>query len=147
MGVNPIPDGYHSVQSYLIIDGAAQALEFYGKAFGATTVLCMKQPDGRVGHAEIQIGDSRVMMADENPQIQAFAPAHYGGSPVNMMIYTADCDAMYRAALAAGAQSLREPADQPYGDRMAGVEDPYGYKWWLATHIKDLSKGELENSL
>jgi len=144
MSVNPIPDGYHSVQAYLIVPGVEQALEFYRKAFGAKTVLCMKHPDGRVAHAEMQVGDCRVMMADEHPDIQAFAPAHYGGSPISMMIYTADCDAMYRAALAAGALGVREPTDQPYGDRVAGVEDPYGYKWWLATHIRDLTKEELE---
>jgi PhnB protein len=104
----------------------------------------MKQPDGRIGHAELQIGDSCIMMADENPQIEAFAPAHYGGSPVSLLIYTEDCDRMYRQAIAAGAKSEREPADQFYGDRMAGIQDPFGYKWFIATHIKDVSKEELE---
>jgi PhnB protein len=127
-----------------MIDRAAKAIEFYKKAFGATERLCMKQPDGRVGHAEIQIGDSCIMMADENPQIEAFAPAHYGGSPVSLLIYTEDCDRMFRQAIAAGAKSEREPADQFYGDRMAGVQDPFGYKWFIATHIKDVSKEELE---
>lgn len=127
-----------------MINGAANAIEFYKKAFGATERLCMKQPDGRVGHAELQIGDSCIMMADENPQIEAFAPTHYGGSPVSLLIYTEDCDRMYRQAIAAGAKSEREPADQFYGDRMAGVQDPFGYKWFLSTHIKDVSKEELE---
>lgn len=144
MAVKPIPDGYHSVQPYLMIDGAVKAIEFYKTAFGATERLCMKQPDGRVGHAEIEIGDSCIMMADENPQLQAFAPTHYGGSSVSLLIYTKDCDAMYKQALAAGARSDREPADQFYGDRMAGVIDPFGYKWFIATHIKDVSKEELE---
>lgn len=144
MVVKPIPDGYHSVQPYLMIDGTAQAIDFYKRAFGATELLCMKQPDGRIGHAEIQIGDSIVMMADENPQIQAFSPAHYGGSPVSLLIYTEDCDRMYRQALAAGAKNEREPADQFYGDRMAGVRDPFGYQWFIATHVKDVSKEELE---
>jgi PhnB protein len=144
MSVNPIPEGYHSIQPYLIVNGAAQAIEFYKYAFGATELFCMKQPDGRVGHAEIQIGDSRIMMADENPQVEALSPAHYGGSPVTLMLYTADCDKMYQQALAAGATSVREPADQPYGDRMAGVKDPFGYKWWIGTHIKDMTKEELE---
>jgi PhnB protein len=144
MAVKSIPDGYHSVQPYLMINGAAKAIEFYKNAFGATERLCMKQPDGRVGHAELQIGDSCIMMADENPQIEAFAPAHYGGSPVSLLIYTEDCDRMYRQAIAAGAKSEREPADQFYGDRMAGVKDPFGYKWFIATHIKDVSKEELE---
>lgn len=144
MAVKPIPDGYHSIQPYLIIDGAAKAIEFYKKAFGATERLCMKQPDGKVGHAEIDIGDSCIMMADEHPQIKAFAPPHYGGSPVSLMIYTKDCDAMYKQALATGATSDREPTDQFYGDRMAGVVDPFGYKWYIATHIKDVSKEDLE---
>src|SRR5579863_4743948 len=129
MAVKAVPDGYHSVQAYLMLDGAAKAIEFYKKAFGATEVLCMKQKDGKVGHAEIQIGDSRIMMADENGAMDAYAPAHYGGSSVSMMIYTDDCDAMYRSAIAAGAASLREPADQPYGDRSSGVKDPFGYTW------------------
>jgi len=144
MAVKPIPDGYHSVQPYLMLDNTAKAIDFYQKAFGATERLRMKQPDGRVGHAEIQIGDSCIMMADENPQIQAFAPKHYGGSAVSLLIYTEDCDGMYQRAIAAGAESLREPADQFYGDRMAGVKDPFGYSWFIATHIKDVSKEELE---
>lgn len=144
MGVKPIPDGYHSVQPYLIFDGAAKALEFYKKAFGASERLCMKGPEGRIGHAEIQIGDSCVMMADENPQIQALAPAHYGGSPISLLIYTEDCDGLYKRAVDAGATSLQEPTDRFYGDRSAGVKDPFGYSWYIATHIKDVSKEELE---
>ena len=139
-----IPDGYHSVQPYLMFDEAAKAIEFYKNAFGASERLCMKKKDGRVGHAEIQIGDSCIMMADESAEMDAFPPVHFGGSPVSLLIYTEDCDAMYRQALEAGAKSVREPADQPYGDRMAGVLDPFGYKWWIGTHIKDLSKEELE---
>ena len=139
-----VPEGYHSVQPYLMVKGAEQAIAFYTKAFGAKQRLCMKQPDGRVGHAEIEIGDSCVMLADENPAIQAFGPQHYGGSPVSLMIYVEDCDATYRQALAAGAKSEREPADQPYGDRMAGVVDPFGYRWYLGTQIKVMSKEELE---
>jgi|SRR5580700_4814948 PhnB protein len=144
--VKPIPDGYHTVQPYLMIDGVVDAIEFYKKAFGATERLCMKQKDGRVGHAEIEIGDSCIMMADPNAQMEAFAPGHYGGSPVSLLIYTGNCDALYHQAIAAGAKGVREPADQPYGDRMSGVQDPFGYKWYIATHIKDLSKEELEKS-
>jgi PhnB protein len=144
MAVKPIPDGYHSVQPYLILNGAAKAIEFYKKAFGATERLCMKQPDGRVGHAELEIGDSCVMMADENPGMEAFGPAHYGGSPVSLLIYTEDCDRLYHQSIAAGAKSEREPADQFYGDRMAGVRDPFGYRWYITTHIKDVSKEDLE---
>ena len=146
MTVKPVPDGYHSVQPYLMLNGAAKAIEFYKNAFGATERFCMKQPDGRIAHAELQLGDSCIMMADENPQIEAFAPAHYGGSPVSLLIYTEDCDRMYHQAIAAGAKSEREPEDQFYGDRMAGVQDPFGYKWFIATHIKDVSKEDLEKA-
>jgi PhnB protein len=140
-----IPDGYHSVQPYLIFKSCVEAIAFYKEAFGATQRLCMKNENGSVGHAEIVIGDSCVMMADESPQMEAFSTEHYGGSPINLMLYAEDCDILYRQAIAAGATSLREPADQPYGDRMSGVTDPFGYKWWIATHIKDLSKDELEH--
>lgn len=144
MPVKPIPDDYHSVQPYLFLNGAAKALEFYKKAFGATERMRAKKKDGRVDHAELQIGDSVIMMADENPEIKAFSAAHYGGSPVSLVIYTENCDGIYKRALSAGATSLREPEDQFYGDRMAGVQDPFGYSWYIATHIKDVSKEELE---
>jgi PhnB protein len=144
MTVKAIPEGYHSIQPYLIFNGAAKAIEFYKKAFCATERLCAKKKDGRVDHAELQIGDSVIMMADENPAINAFGPAHYSGSPISLLIYTENCDAMYRQAVAAGAKSEREPADQFYGDRTAGVKDPFGYKWYIGTHIKDVSKEELE---
>jgi PhnB protein len=144
--VNAIPEGSHSVQPYLIFAGCGEAMEFYKKAFGAREMYCFKSPDGRVGHAEMQIGDSRIMMADEHPQIEAFGAKHYGGSPVSLMLYTEDSDGMYRQALAAGAASLREPADQPYGVRMSGVQDPFGYKWWLGTQIKAMTAGEIEEA-
>jgi PhnB protein len=144
--VNPIPEGCHSVQPYLIFAGCAKAMEFYKAAFGATEVMCMKSPEGVVGHAEMQLGDSRIMMADEHPQIEAYGAKHYGGSPISLMFYTEDCDAMYVRALAAGAESLREPADQPYGDRMAGIQDPFGYKWWIGTSIKKMSVEEMEEA-
>ena len=142
--VKSIPDGYHSVQPYLMFQRCADAIAFYWKAFGAKEKFRMPDKQGRITHAEIEIGDSCVMMADEAPQIDAFSAEHYGGSPVSLLIYTEDCDAMYKQAVASGAKSLREPADQPYGDRMAGVKDPFGYKWWIATHIKDISIQELE---
>jgi PhnB protein len=138
-----IPDGYHSVQPYLMFRNCAQAIAFYGKAFGAKEKFRMERPDGRMGHAEIQIGDSVVMMADETPEAGGVSVEHFGGSPVSLMIYTEDCDAVYKHAIAAGAKSLREPADQPYGDRMSGVTDPFGYKWWIATHIKDVSHQDM----
>lgn len=130
------PNGYHSVQPYLMFKNCAEAIAFYIKAFGATERMRMPNPDGRIGHAEIEIGDSVIMMADEAPQVEAFSIDHFGGSPISLLIYTGNCDATYAQALAAGARSLREPADQPYGDRMSGVKDPFGYKWWIATPIE-----------
>jgi PhnB protein len=130
----------------MMFAGCVKAMEFYAKAFGARELLCMKGPDGLVGHAEMQIGDSHIMMADESPQMDAYGVKHYGGSPISLMLYTEDCDAMYAKALTAGAKSLREPADQPYGDRMAGILDPFGYKWWIGTHIKDMSTVEIKDA-
>lgn len=144
MPVKPIPDGYRTVQPYLMFENAGTAIDFYRRAFGAIERLCMKNGDGRIGHAEIEIGDCVLMMSDESPTIEAWSIQHYGGSPVSFLIYTEDCDALYRRALDAGATGFREPADQPYGDRMAGVKDPFGYRWFLATHIRDVSKEELE---
>jgi len=140
----PIPDGYHSIQPYLHIRGAAKAIDFYKKAFGATERMCMTQPDGRIGHAELQFGDSVIMLADEFPEKNIYSPAHLGGSAVSIMFYVEDCDAVYKQALAAGAKSLSEPADQFYGDRSAGVEDPFGFQWWLGTHVKDVSMEEMQ---
>jgi PhnB protein len=141
--VKPIPDGYHSVQPYLILDDAAAAIDFYQKAFGANQRFRMER-DGRIGHAELEIGDSCIMLADENPEIGARSAKHYGGSPVGLMIYVTDCDATYKQAVAAGATSEREPTDQFYGDRMAGVVDPFGFKWYIGTHIKDVSPEEMQ---
>jgi PhnB protein len=127
-----IPEGYHSVQPYLMFVNSQEAMAFFAKVFGAKEKLCMKTPEGRVAHAELEIGDSVIMIADENPDVQAFATGHYGGSPVSLMVYVDDCDTTYAKAIEAGATSVREPADQPYGDRMAGILDPFGYKWWVA---------------
>lgn len=145
--VKAIPDGYHSVQPYLQIRGAAEAIDFYKKAFGATERMRMAHPDGRVGHAEIQIGDSCVMLADEFPEKGIYGAKHYGGSAVSLMVYVPDCDATYSQAIAAGAKSVREPADQFYGDRMAGVEDPFGFQWHIGTHVKDVSTEELQSAM
>ncbi|HUB19270.1 MAG TPA: VOC family protein [Acidobacteriaceae bacterium] len=145
--VQPIPKGYHSIQPYLYIRGAARAIEFYQQAFGAQEVMRMTQPDGRLGHAEIRIGDSVVMLADERPEKDINGPEHYGGAPFSLMVYVEDCDAVYRKAIAAGATSLREPRDEFYGDRMAGVKDPFGFQWWMATHIKDVSEEEMKAAM
>jgi PhnB protein len=132
----PSRDSYHTLQPYLIHKNCAEALEYYKAAFGATERMRMTQPDGRIAHAEIQIGDSCVMMADEHPAIGAYSPAHYGGSPVSLQFYVEDCDIVFQQAVAAGGKAEREPADQPYGERMAGVIDPSGYKWWMTSPVK-----------
>lgn len=142
--VKAVPEGYHSVQPYLYIRGAAEAIEFYKRAFGASERMRMARPDGRIAHAEIELGDSVVMLADEVPERGVRNPVDLGGSAASLMLYIEDCDAAYRQAIAEGAKSIREPADQFYGDRMAGVEDPFGFQWWIATHIKDVSAEELQ---
>jgi PhnB protein len=145
--VKAIPEGYHSVQPYLHVRGASAAIEYYKQAFGATEIMRMQQPDGRLGHAEIRIGDSVVMLADEYPEKGIHGPAHYGGAPMTLMFYTGDCDATYKKAVAAGSKSVREPADQFYGDRMAGIEDPFGFQWYIATHVKDVSPEEMKAAM
>jgi PhnB protein len=127
--------------------GAAQAIEFYKQAFGATEIMRMPLADGRLGHADIRIGDSVVMLADEAPERGIHGPAHYGGAPMTLMFYTEDCDAIFQKAIGAGSKSLREPTDQFYGDRMAGIEDPFGFQWYIATHVKDLSPEEMKAAM
>lgn len=142
--VNPIPEGYHSVTPYLIIKGAAAAIEFYQKAFGATELFRMAQPDGRVGHAEIRIGDSTIMMADEFPEMGHVSPKTLGGSAVSLMIYVADVDAVFAQALAAGAAEDRPVEDKFYGDRGGSLVDPFGHVWHIATHTEDVSPEEMQ---
>jgi len=141
--VKPIPEGYHSMTPYLCVKGAADAIEFYKKAFGAKELLRMPAPGGKVGHAEIQIGDSRVMLADEFPEMGFVSPQSVGGTPVMMHLYVEDVDATVPKAVAAGAKVTREVADQFYGDRGGQVEDPFGHKWYVATHKEDLSPEEI----
>ncbi len=141
--VKPIPEGYHSVTPYLIVKGAAKAIEFYKQAFGANEILRMGQPDGRVGHAEIQIGNSRIMLADEFPELDARGPESLGGTPVMIHLYVEDVDAMAKQALAAGAKELRPVKDQFYGDRSGMFADPFGHKWNISTHKEDLSDEEI----
>jgi PhnB protein len=138
------PEGYHSVTPYLAIDGAAGAIEFYKKAFGATEVMRMPAPGGNVGHAEIEIDGSRVMLADEYPDIGFRSPKAYGGTPVTLHLYVADVDAVARRAVAAGAKELRPVKDEFYGDRTGSFEDPFGHVWHIATRKEDLSEGELK---
>ncbi len=141
--VKPIPEGYHSVTPYLIVKDAASAIEFYKRAFGATEMFRMAQPDGKIGHAELRIGDSPVMLADEAPEMRAVSPQSLGGTPVTIHLYVEDVDAVVRRALEAGAQLTRPVADQFYGDRNGGVADPFGHVWWISTHKEDLSPEEL----
>jgi PhnB protein len=140
----PIPEGYHTATPYLIVKGAAGAIEFYKKAFGATELLRMAQPDGKIGHAEIKIGDSPIMLADEFPEMGARSPQSLGGSPVSILLYVEDVDRVFNQAVAAGAKVARPVKDQFYGDRIGGVTDPFGHQWYIATHKEDVAPEELK---
>ena len=142
--VKPIPEGYGAVTPYLIVNGAARAIEFYKQAFGATETFRMEAPGGRVGHAEIKIGDSHVMLADEHPEMGARGPQTIGGSPVSLVLYVEDVDATVSRAVEAGAKLTRPVANQFYGDRTGGVEDPFGHAWYVATHVEDVSEEEMQ---
>jgi len=141
--VKPVPDGYHTITPYLSIKGAANAIDFYKKAFGATEVMRMAEPDGRVGHAEVLIGDSRVMLADESPDIDFRSPQSIGGTAVHLHMYVENADAVVGQAVAAGAKVVRPVQDQFYGDRSGSVADPYGHVWHVSTHKEDLSMEEI----
>jgi PhnB protein len=141
--VKPIPDGYHTVTPYLVVQGAAAAIDFYKQAFGASELFRMNGPDGKVGHAEIRIGDSPIMLADESPQMGARGPKSIGGSPISIMLYVEDCDAVVQRAVAAGAKLTRPVQDQFYGDRSGGLEDPFGHTWYIATHKEDVPPEEM----
>lgn len=141
--VKPIPDGYHTVTPYLIVRGGPQALEFYKKALGAVELLRIEAGPGSLGHAEMKIGDSVVMLADEHPQMGYKAPQSYGGTPVSMCLYVEDCDALVGQAVAAGAKIQRAVQDQFYGDRSGTIVDPFGHVWTIATHKEDLSPEEI----
>ena len=147
MAVKPIPDGYHSVTPYLIIDGAARAIEFYKKAFGAQEIVRMPGPDGRIGHAELRFGTSMVMLADENPEMRARGPKFIGGTPVSLMLYVDDVDKVFARAVVEGAIVERPLANQFYGDRTGGVVDPFGHRWYLATHIEDVEPEEMKRRM
>jgi PhnB protein len=144
MPAQPIPPGYHTVTPYLVVRGAAQALDFYTRAFGATELFRMADPSGKVGHAEIRIGDSNVMLADEFPEMGAVSPQTAGGSSVGLYLYVEDVDTLAVQAIAAGATVERPVEDQFYGDRSGTFRDPFGHKWTIATHIADLSPDEIE---
>jgi PhnB protein len=142
--VKGIPEGYHSVTPYLAVDDAAAALEFYKQAFGARERMRMPAPGGKVGHAEIEIGGSCIMLADEYPDIGFRSPRTIGSTPVNLHLYVEDVDAVVPRAVAAGAKKVRPIKDQFYGDRTGTVEDPFGHVWHIATHKEDLAPDELK---
>jgi len=144
--VKPIPEGYHSITPYLIINGAAKALEFYQQAFGATELFRMEH-EGKIGHAEMQIGDSRIMLADEHPDLKYLGPDTLNGSCVNMMLYVSDVDAIFQQALSAGATEQRAIEDKFYGDRMGSLVDPFGHVWHVGTHKEDVTPEEMEKRL
>lgn len=139
----PIPDGYHSVTPYLIVKGAAKAIEFYRQAFGATETFRMPQPDGRIGHAELKIGNSTIMLADEFPERNIRGPESLGGTPVMIHLYIEDVDTVAKRAVAAGAKEIRPIQNQFYGDRSGMFADPFGHQWNIATHVEDLSAEEI----
>ena len=141
--VQAIPDGYHAITPYLSVRGAAQAIEFYKQAFRAEEIMRMPGTGGNIGHAEIEIGQARVMLADEVEALDFMSPQARGGSAVHLHIYVEDVDAMVARASAAGAKVTRPVADQFYGDRTGSIEDPFGHVWHLATHKEDLSEAEM----
>lgn len=145
MAVKPIPDGYHTVTPYLIVKGAAKAIDYYTKAFGATELVRMAGPDGKIGHAEMRIGDSCIMLADEHPEMGAVAPQ--GNSPVGICLYVPNVDVMFNQAVAAGGTVVRPLADQFYGDRSGTLTDPFGHKWTVATHKEDVSPEEMKKRM
>ncbi len=143
MPVKAIPDGYHSVTPYLSIKGASDAIEFYKKAFDAIELFRLDMPGGIIGHAEIQIGNSRIMIADPCDDVSFGDPKSLGGSTVGLYLYVDDVDRMYSQSLTAGANSINPVEDQFYGDRTGTIEDPYGHRWFIATHKEDLTPEEL----
>jgi PhnB protein len=140
----PIPNGFHSLTPYLCVSDAARAIEFYGQAFGATLMMRLADPSGRVGHAELKVGDSVIMLADEHPEYGVRSPQAFGGSPVSLHLYVEDVDAVVARAVAAGAKVVHPVADKFYGDRSGRVEDPFGHVWDIGTHKEDVSPDEVE---
>jgi PhnB protein len=147
MAVKAVPDGYHAVTPYLIIKGAAAAIDYYKRAFGATEIMRMPDPQGRIGHAEIRIGDSVIMLADEHQEMGYRAPGTIGGTTVSIVLYVEDVDAVFDRAIKAGGKAQRPVADQFYGDRMGTLEDPFGHVWTVGSHIEDVSPEEMKRRM
>jgi PhnB protein len=143
MAPKPIPEGYSTVTPYLVIQGAGAAIDYYKKVFGAIERMRMDAPGGMIGHAELTIGGSMIMLADEFPDMGYRGPKAFGGSPVSLMLYVANVDEVFKRALDAGAKPLRPVADQFYGDRMGTLEDPFGHVWTIGTHVEDVSPEEM----
>ena len=145
--VKKIPDGYHSITPYLIVKNGSEAIEYYKKIFGAKEHGRMMTPDGkRIAHAEIEIGNSKLMLADEFPEMNSLSPKTIGGSPVGLFLYVEDVDKVFSQAVAEGAKVLMEVEDQFWGDRYGSLEDPFGHRWSLSTHIKDLTEEEMKKA-
>jgi PhnB protein len=142
--VKPIPDGYPRLSPYLCVDGAADAIEFYETVFGGRERMRLPGPDGKVGHAEIEIGDALIMLADEHPEIGVRSPKAYGGTGTTLSLYVEDVDAVMERAAAKGATVLRPARDEFYGDRSGQFEDPFGHRWTVATHIEDVTPEEMQ---
>jgi PhnB protein len=143
--VKPIPEGYPRVTPYLIVEGASAAIDFYTSVLGATERMRMEAPEGRIGHAELDLGDSVIMLADESPEMDARGPRTVGGSPVSLHVYVEDADATFERALEAGAKTLQPVQDKFYGDRSGSFEDPFGHRWHVATHVEDVPAEEMES--
>jgi PhnB protein len=141
--VNPIPEGYPRVTPYLIVGDGAAAIDFYVSVLGATERMRMAGPDGKVGHAELNIGDSVIMLADEHPEMNAVGPKTVGGTPVSIHVYVEDSDSAFERAIEAGAKSLAPMEDKFYGDRSGSFEDPFGHHWNVATHVEDVPEEEM----
>jgi len=144
MATQPIPEGYSTISPYLAVDDAAEAIEYYKKAFGAEETERMEAPDGKIGHAELKIGDSHVMLSDPFPQASTTPPKELGGTSASIFMYVEDVDAVVQKAVDAGATVTMEVEDQFWGDRFGSITDPFGHNWSIATHIEDLTPEEIE---
>jgi PhnB protein len=142
--VKAIPEGYHSITPYLIVKGASDAIEFYKRVFGATEIMRMPKPDGKIAHAELSVGDSKIMLADEYPERGYRGPLSLGGTGVSLMLYIENVDEVFKRALAAGAKELQPVKDQFYGDRSGTLQDPFGHMWTVSTHVEDVTPEEMD---
>jgi PhnB protein len=145
--VKSIPEGYSAITPYLVIKGAAAAIDFYKKAFGATEIMRMPQPDGRIGHAELRIEGSFIMLADEFPEMDHIGPKTLGGTPMSLLLYVENADATFERSVSLGSKVIKPLQDQFYGDRSGFLEDPFGHRWAIATHMEDVSPEEMKRRM